>query len=434
MISFRISVVPELVTQGSSQRVYLGAIAGVSLGGTVTNCTSRFEIDMTLSSVCYIGGIVGANFGEVSYCINEADMAIHGAKTNVGGIVASNDGSQGGAKVNRCFNLGSIAGEAAYAAGVACYVFSNNSEITNCYNSGDINAVPGSSFSAGGICGYYNGTQLKNCYNTGTVAAQRGGSLVGEIGYSSSAIYSDLYYLEGSGALGGFLNNNTPVTDANDIGRRMTAEEMKASSFVETLNGTETIFAAAANGYPSIIPPAVNVKIEAAPDNASVSIVMVEGGSPIAKEADGSYLLLPGDYLIEAGAADYQTKTLTHTVSYDSATHTIKIHLDLLPADYAKVDEALAKIPGDLSLYTDETAKAVTDAKEAVVRGKFITEQAEVDAMAKAIMDAIQGLEEKPKTPADTDDSSHTALIFALFILSGAMTAGTVFFARKRLS
>ncbi len=64
-------------------------------------------------------------------------------------------------------------------------------------------------------------------------------------------------------------------------------------------------------------------------------------------------------------------------------------------ADYTEVDEALAKIPADLSVYTDASAAAVENAKDAVVRGKNITEQAAVDAMAAAINDAVAALEKK---------------------------------------
>lgn len=65
-------------------------------------------------------------------------------------------------------------------------------------------------------------------------------------------------------------------------------------------------------------------------------------------------------------------------------------------ADYSAVDAALAKVPADLSIYTDETAAAVTAAVNAVVRDKPASEQAEVDAMAQAIEDAIAALVEKP--------------------------------------
>lgn len=70
-------------------------------------------------------------------------------------------------------------------------------------------------------------------------------------------------------------------------------------------------------------------------------------------------------------------------------------------ADYSKVDEALSKIPADLSKYTDETVKAVNDAKAAVKRGLKINEQEKVDKMASAIRNAVNGLKEK-ETVDDT--------------------------------
>ena len=74
-----------------------------------------------------------------------------------------------------------------------------------------------------------------------------------------------------------------------------------------------------------------------------------------------------------------------------SMNNTLKT-LVYLRADYTAVDAALATIPEDMSNYTDESVKAVNDAKDAVVRNRPITKQSEVDAMAKAINDAVAGL------------------------------------------
>ena len=67
-------------------------------------------------------------------------------------------------------------------------------------------------------------------------------------------------------------------------------------------------------------------------------------------------------------------------------------------ADYTKVDEAIAKANA-LNKDDYKDFSAVEAAVNAVVRGKNITEQSEVDAMAKAIEDAIAALQykEKPK-------------------------------------
>lgn len=63
-------------------------------------------------------------------------------------------------------------------------------------------------------------------------------------------------------------------------------------------------------------------------------------------------------------------------------------------ADYTKVDEAVAKADAlNEADYTDFSA--VKAALEAVDRTKNITQQAEVDAMAQAIEDAVSGLTRK---------------------------------------
>ncbi|MBE6774144.1 MAG: hypothetical protein E7544_07960 [Ruminococcaceae bacterium] len=68
--------------------------------------------------------------------------------------------------------------------------------------------------------------------------------------------------------------------------------------------------------------------------------------------------------------------------------------LELKAADYTAVEAAKAKVPADLSIYVN--GDAVTAAVEAVVYGLDITKQADVDAMAQAIEDAITALELKP--------------------------------------
>ena len=81
-----------------------------------------------------------------------------------------------------------------------------------------------------------------------------------------------------------------------------------------------------------------------------------------------------------------------------------------MPADYSAVDAALAKIPADLSIYTEESVKALNDAVDAVVRGLPASKQAEVDAMAKAIEDAIAALVEKTAE----EDADYSAVDAAL--------------------
>lgn len=82
---------------------------------------------------------------------------------------------------------------------------------------------------------------------------------------------------------------------------------------------------------------------------------------------------------------------------------------ELALADYSAVDEALAAIPVDLSPYTDDSVAAVTSARDAVVDDLPRTRQAEVDAMAKAIGDAIDALEYKPADYAAVDAAEAKA-------------------------
>ena len=66
--------------------------------------------------------------------------------------------------------------------------------------------------------------------------------------------------------------------------------------------------------------------------------------------------------------------------------------LALKPADYDAVDKALKNIPDDLSIYTEDSVKAVNEAKCNVVRDLDITKQKDVDKMAEDINTAIKNL------------------------------------------
>ena len=79
------------------------------------------------------------------------------------------------------------------------------------------------------------------------------------------------------------------------------------------------------------------------------------------------------------------------------------------PADYAAVEAALGKIPADLTAYTDESVEALRATEEAVIRGKAIAKQAEVDAMAEAIERAIAGLALKPADYSAVDAAIEKA-------------------------
>ena len=112
------------------------------------------------------------------------------------------------------------------------------------------------------------------------------------------------------------------------------------------------------------------------------------------QEVTGSVSLEAGTYPVEVTADNCKAYTGNITITADPATHTQTVAMTYLPADYTKVDEAIAKANAlNKDNYKDLTA--VETAVNAVVRDKNITEQSEVNAMAKAIEDAIAALQYK---------------------------------------
>ena len=135
-------------------------------------------------------------------------------------------------------------------------------------------------------------------------------------------------------------------------------------------------------------------------------------------------------------------KNITEQSEVDAMTKAIEDAIAALQykgADYTKVDAAIAKANAmNKNDYKDFSG--VEAAVKAVVRGKNITEQSEVDKMAKTIEDAIAALEKKPastkagasdKGPR-TGDTSNLALWFALLFVSGGAVIGTTAVSRKK--
>ena len=150
-------------------------------------------------------------------------------------------------------------------------------------------------------------------------------------------------------------------------------------------------------------------------------------------------------------------KNITDQSEVDAMEQAIKTALSALQykdADYTKVDAALAKANA-LKKDDYKDFSAVETAVNAVARGKNITEQGEVDAMAKAIEDAIAALQYKDAdkttpapaataTPApaatatpqytipQTGDTSNPALLVVLMLVSGSAAIGTAVVASKK--
>lgn len=140
------------------------------------------------------------------------------------------------------------------------------------------------------------------------------------------------------------------------------------------------------------------------PDGLTNVVVKVNG-----QEVTGSVSLEAGTYPVEVTADNCKAYSDNITITPDTATHTQTIAMTYLPADYTKVDAAIAKANAlEKDNYKDFSA--VEEAINAVVRDKNITEQDEVDAMAQAIENAITALVEKPtEAPTETPTATPTA-------------------------
>ena len=158
-------------------------------------------------------------------------------------------------------------------------------------------------------------------------------------------------------------------------------------------------------------------------------------------------------------------KNITEQGEVDAMAKAIEDALAALQykdADYTKVDAALAKANA-LKKDDYKDFSAVETAVNAVVRGKNITEQGEVDAMAKAIEDALAALQYKDAdkttpaptatatpapvataTPApaatatpqytipQTGDTSNPALLVVLMLVSGSAAIGIAVVGSKK--
>lgn len=169
------------------------------------------------------------------------------------------------------------------------------------------------------------------------------------------------------------------------------------------------------------------------PDGLTNVVVKVNG-----QEVTGTISLEAGTYPVEVTADNCKAYTGNITITADAATHTQTIAMAYLSADYTKVDEAIAKANA-LKKDDYKDFSGVETAVKAVVRGKNITEQSEVDAMAKAIEDAIAALEKKPDIKPEiidnlpqTGDTSNPALWIALLFVCGSAAIGAGIVSRKK--
>ena len=132
---------------------------------------------------------------------------------------------------------------------------------------------------------------------------------------------------------------------------------------------------------------------------------------------DGGNITLAGDY-------GFYTKKGSNKVYHVNSLNTDNIKKEAFKvaegdgneiifaeADYSEVEEAIARA-NKLNKADYKDFSAVEKAINAVIRGKNVLEQSEVDAMADAINDAIDSLEliDKPNESGKLDDTPKTGI------------------------
>ena len=120
---------------------------------------------------------------------------------------------------------------------------------------------------------------------------------------------------------------------------------------------------------------------------------------PVANLTEPVYASFSYTRNVNKGAAWSNVQTITFDTS--SMADTTEPDVDAsgmnkqVALDYTAADAALASVPEDLSIYTDETAKAVTAAANAL-KGKYkAIQQSDVDTLVTALTDAVKALRKK---------------------------------------
>ena len=369
----------------NSGYVYFGTVAGVAADSKIFDCVSDVSFTDTDK---YINGTVAlcgyAINSTIEYCQNKGNFSITKDVTSfqMGGIVGLAQNST----VQYCANTGEMTSWAPCTGGIVGQLF-QNSKIINCYSTGKMVPLGNGITDFGGIAGIVGaGTEIRHCYFAGemdlsqytaTTPYKRLGGIAGGVS-SDTPVFENNYFLE---------TENVPACfKYQDAGTEKTLDFMKAEDFFNEITAAGGNYRFNSNGTPLLPAPKYAVSFVVTPAELT-NVVIKVNGQAVANHAD----LEAGTYAVEVSADNCEVFRSDITITADTATHTQTIAMTYLPADYTKVDAAIAKANA-LNKDNYKNFSAVEDAVNAVVRGKNITEQDEVDAMAQAIEKAINDL------------------------------------------
>ena len=374
----------------------IGGLVGIQDGDTTVShsrVSGKIEESTKKGNV---GGFVGtlAKGSSAKYCGADVSVEVtgNGRGIAVGGFVGIGNGvTIDETLIENCYATGNITG-AEYAGGFVGNISGLN--ISNCYAKGDVsNCFVGASFlGTDAASNNYYGT-VKNCYATG---------LVSDI--SSSAYAFAMQDTMNRSTIQNCYYNIQNTAKNTESAASLTIDDMKTDSFLNVLNGSSNVWTKRDNDTPAC---------GAEPADYS-NVYEVLGNIP----ADLSiYTNESVANLYSAVEALRGYRDLAQQSDVDKMTNDINDAVEALvykSADYTELDKA-EEAAKALNKDDYEDFSEVEKALAAIDRTKNITEQADVDAMVKAINDAVANLVKKtpassqPDSVSSSDASSDTS-------------------------
>ena len=331
------------------------------------------------------GGLVGSSAGCIENCHvtglamdMSAPSDVYAAAYWVGGLVGALDGAQ---LINECSVSGSITEKAGKGSiGGLIGELGKTAKITYSRSDVAVNVMadPRGGADVGGFIGKGNGktdaeTVIRNCYATGNVTggAYTGGFAGGLWGLNIKNCYASGNVSQAAAAMASFVG-----TDASDQDYYGSITNCFATGSVTGSSPFQYAFAEQSS---------------ATKRSEITNCYFAEENSGIKKQYESATEKPQDEMKNEAFAALLNKGDDSNGWSFVNG----QVLCGAEPADYSAVETAMAAIPTDLTVYTDESVAALNTAVDGVVRGKAFVSQANVNAMAQAIQAAIIALQYK---------------------------------------
>ena len=400
----------------NSRYVFFGTVAGVAENSKISDCVSDVSFTDTDKYINGPAALCGyAINSTIEHCQNKGNFSVTTDTTSLqmGGIVGVADNST----VQYCANTGDMTSWTPHTGGIVGQLY-QGSKIINCYSTGKMIPLGHGTTNFGGIAGTVGaGTEIRHCYFAGemdlsqytaTTPYKRLGGLVGKV-ESGTPVFENNYYTATE-------NVASCGTSTFAAGTAEAIDSMKTQEFYDKLTQNDGDYRFNPNGTPLLPGPKYTVTFTVSPAELT-NVVITANGQPL---TNGSIDLEAGVYPVTVTADNCEPFSADITITADTATHAQTLTLTYKPADYTKVDAAIAKANAlNKDNYMDFSG--VEAAVNAVVRGKNITEQSEVDAMAKVIEEAINALVRKSSGGDDSDPTY--AIEVGKDIRNGTVTA-----------